>query len=468
MLEGSRRTSPEGLMSHDRRQTHPVAASTADAGGFLDGATLATGVEHPIHDHVAAMLDDALPGAVDETALLVGLDGRVLATSRQSVERQPPVKGVEGDLAVRRAWVKAQLTEGRAVSYTEHSDGRIRDCSMHPILDDDGRIHAFAAFARDITEQVQLQQRVRLAATFQRALFSSLSEGILVLDKAGVIIDCNQAVLHTLLMTQDQLMGRCVAELCAQRASWERWERELLPKLEPDGEPAQLELRLRRNDGASFTARVGATRIELPGTEQRVVWTVRDVTDELLRFEQLEHMATHDDLTGLPNRVLFHDRLGRAREAGRRYDNSFAVLMLDLDGFKPINDTLGHEMGDQLLAALGARLLGSIRAADTVSRLGGDEFAVLLPNFITASQALGVGRKLLESIEQPYDFNGQELRVSASIGVAMFPEHDGPQVDVLARADQAMYAAKRAGGHQVLLVTDEMAPEAQPGRAPAG
>ncbi len=404
--------------------------------------------------------------AVDETALLVGLDGRVQACSRQTVERllhtpEDPTwpaghgRGTQDEQDMRRERAKVLLTQGRAVRYTERADDRIRDCSLHPVVGEDGHVRAFAGFARDITEQVRLQERVRRAATFQRALFSSLSEGVLVMDDEGVITDCNRALQRSLGMGQGELLGRSGAEICAQRACWERWEGEQLPLLEPGGDPVQLELRMRRPDGASFTARVGASRIDLAGSEGTVVWTVRDVTDELLRFEQLEHMATHDDLTGLPNRVLFHDRLGRAREAGRRYGTSFAALMLDLDGFKAVNDTLGHEVGDQLLTTLGERLRGCLRAADTVSRLGGDEFAVLLPTSISTAQALQVGDKLLEIIEQPFELAGQQLRVSASIGVAMFPEHDDAGDDLLARADQAMYTAKRAGGRRVQLADGE-------------
>ncbi len=411
--------------------------------------------------HAAIAMARQAVESVDETALLVGLDGRVQACSRQTVERLihsaedpawPAGREIEIDSSdLRRERSKALLEQGRAVRYTERIGGRLRDCSLHPVLDHAGGIHAFAGFARDVTEQVRLQQRVRRAATFQRALFSSLSEGVLVLDDDGVITDCNRAVQHALGAANRELVGRPVAALCAKRASWNEWEQELLPQLEPGGDPVEFELRLRRPDGSSFTARIGATAIELSGSEGSVVWTVRDVTDELLRFEQLEHLATHDALTGLPNRLLFQDRYERARQAGQRYGNSFAVLMIDLDGFKAVNDTLGHEMGDLLLATLGERLQGSLRAADTVSRLGGDEFAVLLPTSISTDHALQVGHKLLGIIEEPVQIDGHTLRVSASVGVARFPDHHSPELDLLARADETMYAAKRAGGHRVSL-----------------
>ena len=475
LLEAQLHPAPEGAAAPLRAlASHPNATSCYELGlvheEVLLGAVTLLSIRplsaaeqrsiEALAQHAGIALAQERIEAVEETALLVGLDGRVQACSRQAVAQLAPAPeeqplSPKDQLDLRRERLKALLTQGRAVRYTEQVDGRIRDCSLHPVVGDDGRVRAFAGFARDITQRVHLEERVRHAATFQRALFSSLSEGVLVLDAQGVITDCNRSLQRSLGMARSELVGRGGAEISAQRADWERWEHELLPQLEPGGDPVQLELRMRRKDGASFTAQVGASRIELAGSEQSVVWTVRDATDELLRFEQLEHMATHDDLTGLPNRVLFHDRLGRARETGRRYGTGFAVLMLDLDGFKAVNDTLGHEMGDRLLAALGVRLKDALRAADTVSRLGGDEFAVLLSHTIPADQAMAVADKLLGIIEQPFELDDHALRVSASIGVAMFPEHDGEGVELLARADHAMYAAKRRGGRQVLLVTDE-------------
>jgi diguanylate cyclase (GGDEF)-like protein/PAS domain S-box-containing protein len=451
-------------MTRDDRPDIPGTTTAADGEASPD--------EHrarlleALAERTSAALERDQVETVHETALLVGLDGQIQARSQQTVDRlshrpEDPAwpgrseQGAAEALAQRQAEAKARLSEGRAVRYIERKEGRVRDCSLHPILGEDGQLKAFAGFTRDITEQLRLQERVHQAAAFQRALFSSLSEGILVLDEHDVILDCNRAVESTLGMDRPGLVGRCVAELCAQAASWEEWERELRPRLEPGGEPVQLELRMRRADGASFTARVSATRIALDGAESSVVWTVRDVTDELLRFAQLQHMATHDALTGLPNRLLFRDRLGRAVESARRYRKSFAVMMMDLDGFKPVNDTLGHEVGDRLLTGLGERLDLSLRAADTVSRLGGDEFAVLLPNSITAEQALQVGAKLLEVIEQPFTMDGRELRVSASIGVAMYPEHHGSEADLLAQADQAMYVAKRQGGRRVVMASGD-------------
>ena len=410
----------------------------------------------------------ALIDAVDETALLLDLDGRILECNRLAADRAgrsadavvgQPASAVfpEEMVEVRRGIAEEVLATGRSIRYTERMEGRVRECAMHPILGEDGQIGSIAGFAKDVTQQAQLQERLRRAGSFQKALFQSVSEGIVVFDRRGVVSECNRAALVSFGMEREELVGRPGVSLCAQLATWEAWEREQLPKLVPGGESLQLEMRMRRMDGSSFMARVGASAIELPGADGSVVWVVRDVTDELLRVEQLEYLATHDDLTGLPNRLLFQDRLERAREQGRRYGAGFALLLMDLDGFKEVNDTHGHELGDRLLTALGTRLRAALRAADTVSRLGGDEFAVLLPTPIPASQAMEVGAKLLAALERPFTFSGQDLSISASIGVALYPEHDGQRHDLLARADQAMYAAKRAGGAQGLMAREGLA-----------
>ncbi len=409
----------------------------------------------------------ALIDAADETAVLMGTDGRLLACNQRVADRLG--RGIHDLVGLDCAELfepeVARLLEensrevavsGRSVRYTERVKGRVRACSLHPVYGDDGQIQSFASFARDISQQHQREQRLRRAGAFQTALLQSVSEGILVLDEQGVVSECNRAVLTSFGMEREELLGRPGVSLCAELAGWERWEREQLPKLAPGGEPAQLELRMRRMDGSTFTAKIGASRIRAEQGESGVVWVVRDVTDELLRVEQLEYLATHDDLTGLPNRLLFQDRLDRARQSGRRYGTGFALLLLDLDGFKEVNDTHGHELGDRLLNALGTRLRGELRAADTFSRLGGDEFAVLLPNPMPPSQVVEVAEKLLVALERPFSVGGQELSVSASVGVAVFPQHEGERFDLLARADRAMYAAKRRGGQRVVMYSDDL------------
>jgi diguanylate cyclase (GGDEF)-like protein len=172
---------------------------------------------------------------------------------------------------------------------------------------------------------------------------------------------------------------------------------------------------------------------------------LRRVTRRLRKHvEEIGHQAMHDSLTGLPNRVLFRDRVGQALHAGRRRPGEVAVMFLDLDRFKEVNDTLGHESGDNLLREVGIRLGHSLRAGDTVARLGGDEFGVLATGLDDAADALFVARKLRQAVEWPFTLRGLTLEVEASIGIALFPEH-GTDVDTLLRhADIAMYQSKEA------------------------
>jgi diguanylate cyclase (GGDEF)-like protein len=172
---------------------------------------------------------------------------------------------------------------------------------------------------------------------------------------------------------------------------------------------------------------------------------LRRVTKRLRKqVEEIEHQAMHDSLTGLPNRVLFRDRLEQALHGARRNPGEVAVMFLDLDRFKEVNDTLGHESGDILLREVGQRLAHSLRAGDSVARLGGDEFAVLASGPDDADDALVVARKLRQAVEWPFTLRGLTLEVEASIGIALFPDH-GTDVDTLLRhADVAMYQSKEA------------------------
>ena len=167
-----------------------------------------------------------------------------------------------------------------------------------------------------------------------------------------------------------------------------------------------------------------------------------------------EHQALHDSLTGLPNRALFHDRVHQAIESARREGATSAVMVMDLDHFKEINDTLGHYHGDRLLQLVGQRLSSTLRAADTVARLGGDEFAVMLPDVRDGRHALEVAEKLIESLARSFEIDGLSLEVGASVGIACFPLHGEDGETLLQRADIAMYVAKNAGGGARLYETE--------------
>jgi diguanylate cyclase (GGDEF)-like protein len=166
--------------------------------------------------------------------------------------------------------------------------------------------------------------------------------------------------------------------------------------------------------------------------------------------EQIHHQALHDSLTGMPNRLLFEDRLAHALATSRREQVNVGVLFVDLDGFKGVNDTYGHACGDELLKQVARRLVGVVRATDTVARLGGDEFVIVLASVDDLPAAAIVGEKVLETLRLPFDIDGQVLSVSASVGVTIASERDDPE-SLLTNADSAMYRAKAAGRDRVEL-----------------
>jgi diguanylate cyclase (GGDEF)-like protein len=226
----------------------------------------------------------------------------------------------------------------------------------------------------------------------------------------------------------------------------ERVGSSLARAIEGDATNWREEYRLQR-EAAQHSVVVDRARIvrDERGRAVRVVGTVQDMS-ERVRFErELERLATHDPVTGLPNRTLLRDRLERAVALATRQSSQFALLYMDLDRFKEVNDSLGHHAGDELLREFSVRLASAVRTSDTVARLGGDEFAVLLHGADEATARRIVEEKLLPHLARPFSVDAQRLSVDASIGLVVFPQH-GADLDALMRhADVAMYVAKRAG-----------------------
>ncbi|HXI12484.1 MAG TPA: EAL domain-containing protein [Thermoanaerobaculia bacterium] len=226
---------------------------------------------------------------------------------------------------------------------------------------------------------------------------------------------------------------------------------------EREGEPAALHpLRLKKG----FEAEARGTRksglqyslemqllpvVDDAGAVRHKIAYFRDVSERKAQLEALEYQALHDALTGLPNRVLLIDRLEQAILVSRRTESPVALMMMDLDRFKEVNDTFGHHYGDQLLQQVAFRLREQIRESDTVARLGGDEFALVLPTVGDARGAFLVARKIVKALEEPFTVEGERLEIGASIGIAIHPEHGTRVSDLMRHGDNAMYKAKHGG-----------------------
>lgn len=210
-------------------------------------------------------------------------------------------------------------------------------------------------------------------------------------------------------------------------------------------QPFQTEVTAVRPDGSTYALEIHLMPASRDaGSGEHWIALLRDVSDRKAHLDALQHQALHDALTGLPNRLLLHDRIEQGILNARRSGAPFALLFLDLDGFKEINDTFGHYTGDMLLAKVGMRLRSKLRATDTIARLGGDEFAVVLVGLEGKDAATHLGKQLLAALEQPFILDGQKLVVGASIGIVRCPEHGSDPVTLMRRADVAMYAAKNA------------------------
>ena len=191
----------------------------------------------------------------------------------------------------------------------------------------------------------------------------------------------------------------------------------------------------------------------------RIIVMLSDVTERKRTEEELAYRATHDLLTGLPNRMLLKDRFSVAMAQAQRFQKKLGVIFLDLDRFKEVNDTLGHDAGDRLLYAVGNRLMELLRKTDTVARIGGDEFLLLLPNIEQVEDAINISQTVVDGLRAPFIMDGHEVSISASIGIAIYPD-DGPDVDTLvSRADKAMYEVKQRGNdtcvHLPQIITGE-------------
>lgn len=208
-----------------------------------------------------------------------------------------------------------------------------------------------------------------------------------------------------------------------------------------------------RSDGSGFPVDLCLSET-LFGSSRIVIAIVRDITETKEHRRQLEHQAMHDALTGLPNRVLLNDRLDQALHAAKRSGEPVALLLLDLDNFKEINDTLGHHIGDMLLVELGQRLVKPLRGSDTVARLGGDEFAILLPLAGDEAAAMEIASRVRKSVLRPFTvLEGLDLEVGVSVGIALSPDHAKESSKLLQCADIAMYNAKE--GSSKIVIYDE-------------
>ncbi len=323
--------------------------------------------------------------------------------------------------------------------------------SRFPLYDADGRVTGIGGVSRDITAEVERDRQRDLS----ELVFSQSSDAIAVLDADGTILRVNPSFESLTATNAATVLGRPL------------WLVQPLLALDPPGEPFWKTVRQRQGwsgeiasrtlEGRPYTVRCTVTPLrDAAGRVGSYAVVQSNLTHLRLAQARVETLAAQDELTRLPNRRVMLDRLEQLILYARRRKARFALLFLDLDHFKEVNDTLGHHVGDQLLQLVADRLRNELRSQDTVARNGGDEFVVLLPD-TTSEAAQAVGQKLANAVTEPVAISGlDDYRPSMSVGVVAYPD-DGVLGDMLLRnADSAMYAAKAAGRNQVMAYTQAM------------
>ena len=311
--------------------------------------------------------------------------------------------------------------------------------------------HFGVLLGRDASARIAAESKLRLAAR----VISRSGEGIIISDAKGLIVEVNKAFETITGYSRADALGRNPNFLSSGRQDKEFYRR-MWQTLHAEGF-WQGEIWNRRKNNEIFPEWLSLSAIRDDGGEiTHYVATFSDVTEAKANEARIQHMAHHDFLTGLPNRFLLTDRFKQVAAAAERNDTRYALLFIDLDRFKNVNDTLGHSIGDQLLRDVASRLGSIVRGTDTLSRQGGDEFLVLLGEVETPEAAAIVARKLMQVLGEPFLLDGHPITVTPSIGIAVSPE-DGTDLDsLLKHADLAMYDAKQQGRNNYQFFRREM------------
>jgi diguanylate cyclase (GGDEF)-like protein/PAS domain S-box-containing protein len=311
---------------------------------------------------------------------------------------------------------------------------------------------------RLIEERQQALEALRESEARYRGLFDGVPVGLYRSTPRGQLLDANPALVEMLgYLDRETLLEATTVDLYVDAED----RRRLLTLLERDRVVRGFEVRSRRRDGTVIWVRNTVRAVHnAAGQVLYYEGSLEDITERKRVEEELAYMATHDALTGLPNRTLFNDRLTLALTHAHRNQRKLTVMLLDLDRFKDVNDTLGHSVGDKLLKLVGECLTNLLRKSDTVARMGGDEFMLMLPGITQGEDAAKIAQKTLEAFRKPFVLNDHELHITTSIGIAMYPD-DGEDADTLMRnADTAMYRAKDQGRDNYQRYTPAMSTKA--------
>jgi len=399
-----------------------------------------------------------------DAVVIVDADGRIVLVNTQTdkmfgysrdeligepVEMLVPKRSREAHVGHRTGYYSEPRT--RPMGAGRELTGRRKDGSEFPVdislstLETEDEV-LVTSVIRDISERKQAKEELRESEERLRILFEYAPDAYFLTDLQGNLIDLNRAAEEITGLSKKEVIGKNYIDL-------DLLPPEDIPKAAAilaesrAGKPAgPAELTLNHRNGGSTAVEVRTFPVEI--NRQTLVLTVeRDITERKRAEKIIRHLAYHDVLTDLPNRALLYDRFTQALAQAGRSKQGLAVMSLDLDRFKVINDSLGHSLGDRLLQAVAERLTGLMREGDTVARVGGDEFILLLPATASPEDAAKIAERILKALRPPFHLNGQEVHTTTSIGISLYPRGGEDAATLLKNAGAAKYRAKELGGN---------------------
>ena len=317
--------------------------------------------------------------------------------------------------------------------------------SVFPLRDSSDKIIGFRGVGRNVTERIQMVEALWLSGDRYRSILEEIEEGYYEVDIEGTFTFANDAACRQLGYPREELIGMNYRSYVPKEDAknvYRTWN-----KVFRTGEPVKcFPFNTIKKDGTHICLESSISPMR--NKEGKIIGfrsISHDITERKQFERRLAQMATHDSLTDLPNRVLLSDRLMVGTALARRNGHRLAVLMLDLDKFKDVNDAMGHGVGDELLKAVGQRLSTIMRKSDTISRIGGDEFVLVLPQISQIDDVTKFTQRILNAFEEPFVFGPHRIEITTSIGIALYPD-DGIEIDhLLKHADSAMYSVKENG-----------------------